>query len=88
MRTDPSRDLRDLVIGQPILIKQGAFVGKRGVVIESLGGALESNAEPADYFVTIRVRAFGGTAIATFNSPTRDELECLSLRPPDRALFL
>jgi hypothetical protein len=87
MRTNPSRGLRDLVIGQPVLLKQGAFAGKRGVVIESLGGALESNAEPADYFVTIRVRAFGGIAIATFNSPTSDEMECLPLRPPDRALF-
>jgi hypothetical protein len=88
MRTNPSRELRDLEVGQRVLIKQGVFAGKKGMVLESLGGALESNTEPADYFVTIRVRAFGGTAIATFNSPTSDEMECLPLLPPDRAVFL
>jgi hypothetical protein len=84
MRTNPSRDLRHLEVGQRVLIKQGAFAGKRGMVLESLGGALESDAE---FFVTVRVRAFGGAAIATFNSPTNEEMECLPLRPPDRTFF-
>jgi hypothetical protein len=84
MRTNPSRDLRDLEVGQRVLIKQGVFAGKTGMVLESLGGVLERDAE---FFVTVRVRAFGGAAIATFNSPTDDEMECLPRRPPDRALF-
>jgi hypothetical protein len=84
MRTNRSRDLRDLEVGQCVLIKQGVFAGKKGMVLETLDGALDSDAE---FFVTVRVRAFGGAAIATFNSPTSDEMECLPLLPPDRALF-
>jgi hypothetical protein len=87
MRTNPSRKLRDLEIGQRVLIKNGVFVGKSGVVLELLEGALENGAEPAVFFVTVRVRAFGGVAIATFNSPTSDEMECLPLLPPHRGLF-
>ncbi|HEY1858924.1 MAG TPA: hypothetical protein VGG61_01135 [Gemmataceae bacterium] len=87
MRTNPSRDSRDLEVGQRVLIKKGVFVGKTGVVIESLDGALENNAEPAVYFVTVRVRAFGGNAVATFESPTSDEIDCFALPPPDRTFL-
>jgi hypothetical protein len=84
MRTNPSRELRDLAIGQPVLIKQGVFAGKKGIVLESLGSALESDAE---FFVTVRVRAFGGAAIATFDSPTSEEIEPVRLQPPDRTFL-
>ena len=86
MRTNPSHDLRDLEVGQHVLIKDGVFAGKTGVVLEALDGALEDDADPAVFFVTVRVRAFGGTAVATFNSPTSDEMECLYLQPPDQSI--
>ena len=75
MNTDARRLLRDLEAGDKVRVKRGPFVGKVGEVIEFLKTKFAGEAEPSVFWLTVRVRAFGGKVVLHFLNATAQDFE-------------